>query len=484
MELTKDREHERTRTVTTDGHGSAAAAPPKDADVIVIGGGLAGLTAAAFAARAGAGVLLLERAADVGGRAATHANAGYLFNAGPHALYDGGAASRAFAELGVAFSGRRPAASGGLAWHRGKLHALPGGFVSLLTTDLLSLSGKLELGRVLGSLGKIDASLLRGQTLRQWLDASFRDAVVRGLVESLMRVTAYANDPDRSCAAAAVVQLQAGLGKGVIYLDGGWATLASGLRQAAQRAGAVVRCGQHVTAVLASPGKVEVTIDGHATLRARVAVLAVPPPVAAALVQGPAASTLEAWSADAVPVKAACLDLGLRRLPHPRRLFVIGIDKPLYFSVHSASARLAPEGAALVHVAKYLGPQPHGAKAVEAELEAFCDAVQPGWRSEVAERRYLPSMLVTGALVASAKPRPGPDVPGMPSLLVAGDWVGQVAMIADSAVASGALAGRTAAARAVPATAPGAVPKVAPDAVPATAPGAVPEAARTTSRND
>ena len=468
---------------TDSGMGSCTADSNRfDADVVVVGAGLAGLTAAAFAARAGASVLLLERSDEVGGRAATHDNGGFLFNVGPHALYDGGAAAHAFGELGVRYSGRRPSVSGGLAYHDGSLHVLPGGFVSLLTTDLLSLAGKLELGKVLGSLAGIDAASLRGRTLRQWLDASFHDPVVRALVEALMRLTAYANDPGRSCAAASVEQLQAGLGKGVLYLDGGWATLASGLRKAAEDAGVGVRTAQRVRAVRAAAGYVEVVTgaarsvsdaedaagnDGDSpssrvtpsqgrreerTIRARVAVLAVPPTVAAAITQGQGADVLRAWAADATPVKAACLDLGLRRLPNPRRLFVVGIDRPLYFSVHSASARLAPEGAAVIHVAKYLGSESPGARSdarsVEAELEAFCDVVQPGWRGEVTERRYLPSMMVAGALVEANRNRPGPEVTGSPSLLVAGDWVGGESMIADAAVASGRRAGALAALRA------------------------------------
>src|SRR5205085_10691 len=150
---------------------------------------------------------------------------------------------------GVTFTGRRPPGSGGLAYDRGTLHALPGGFVSLLTTDLVSLSGKLELARVLGSFAKIDPASLRGQTLREWLDRSFRDLTVRAFVEALMRLTAYANDPSRSSAEASVAQLQAGLDKGVVYLDGGWATLAAGLSSAARNAGADIRTNARVTAV-------------------------------------------------------------------------------------------------------------------------------------------------------------------------------------------------------------------------------------------
>jgi hypothetical protein len=56
-------------------------------------------------------------------------------------------------------------------------------------------------------------------------------------------------------------------------------------------------------------------------------------------------------------------------------------------------------------------------------------------------------MLVAGALVEAGRQRPGPEVDGAPSLFVAGDWVGSVSMIADTAVASGREAGRLAAAR-------------------------------------
>src|SRR5262249_57979689 len=56
-------------------------------DVAVVGGGLAGLAAAAYLGRAGRKVTLFERSRSLGGRAATHENGGFRFNIGPHALY-------------------------------------------------------------------------------------------------------------------------------------------------------------------------------------------------------------------------------------------------------------------------------------------------------------------------------------------------------------------------------------------------------------
>ena len=71
-----------------------------DADVIVIGAGLAGLTAAATASRAGSRVTVLE-AHGPGGRARTAERAGFILNMGAHALYRGGVGMRVLGALGI-----------------------------------------------------------------------------------------------------------------------------------------------------------------------------------------------------------------------------------------------------------------------------------------------------------------------------------------------------------------------------------------------
>jgi phytoene dehydrogenase-like protein len=179
--------------------------------------------------------------------------------------------------------------------------------------------------------------------------------------------------------------------------------------------------------------------------RAGSVILAVRPAVAASLVRDSAA--LAAWAERAIPVRAACLDVGLRSLPNPKVGFGLGFDEPLYFSVHTRSARLAPEGGATIHVARYLGPEPPpDPAAAERELEALLDLAQPGWREEVIARRYLPNMIVVHWLPAAESGgtagRPGPAVPDVPGLFVAGDWVGPEGQLADAALASGRAAAR------------------------------------------
>ncbi|MDX2169029.1 MAG: hypothetical protein SF182_18320, partial [Deltaproteobacteria bacterium] len=201
----------------------------------------------------------------------------------------------------------------------------------------------------------------------------------------------------------------------------------------------------------ASGGRPRVRLATGDVLDADAVVIATPPDGAAALLDGAAGATVRRWAAESVPVEAACLDVGLRSLPRPRSTFALGIDRPLYLSVHSAVARLAPQGGAMIHVLKYQATGSHDAKADERELEGLLDLIQPGWRAQLVERRFLPRMVAASALPTAAQGglagRPGPQVPGADGVYVAGDWVGDEALLADASLASARRVARLIAAR-------------------------------------
>jgi phytoene dehydrogenase-like protein len=162
----------------------------------------------------------------------------------------------------------------------------------------------------------------------------------------------------------------------------------------------------------------------------KVVLLALPPDAAAELLPSSAAL---AEAAARRPVEVAALDVALRELPNPKHRFALGIDRPLYFSVHSLTARLAPEGGAVIHAMRYgISEQ------AEAELEELIDRMQPGWRDRTVHRRYLPRMVAAHGHPEPGRPRIGVLLPDVPGVYLAGDWVGEHELLADAAIGSAA----------------------------------------------
>ena len=94
------------------------------ADVAIIGGGLAGLTAASTVAADGCRPIVYERRRDIGGDARSTSSEGFIFNQGPHALYRGGPAERILRELGVKLRGGVPPVKGRMVLE-GEMHIAP-----------------------------------------------------------------------------------------------------------------------------------------------------------------------------------------------------------------------------------------------------------------------------------------------------------------------------------------------------------------------
>lgn len=88
----------------------------KKFDVAIVGGGLAGLTASIYLAKAGRKVIVLEKSSRFGGRGMTINKNGICMNLGAHALYRGGTAFLTFNELGMNLPGGIPSTKAHGIW--------------------------------------------------------------------------------------------------------------------------------------------------------------------------------------------------------------------------------------------------------------------------------------------------------------------------------------------------------------------------------
>jgi phytoene dehydrogenase-like protein len=411
-----------------------------NADVIVIGGGLAGLTTAALLARAGKSVTVFEQSStEIGGRARTSVFDGFYFNQGPHALYLAAEGAALLQELGIAYTGGIPQLTGLRIRQEEKYRLLANGSSASVPPDSQNISEE-SFDQFFDLVNKADFTALENVSVQEWIDRNIHDADAIAMMKAIIRLTTYANDPDIQSVGSALRQIHLYTLRGVMYLDGGWQTLVDGLLTAATNAKAKIVRGKKATNVQRSNTGWQVTLSDHTQISAKIVVIAAGPRDAYALFHdGERPEVLSKAVKEAKPVHLACLDVALSSLPQKDVLFALGIDSPLYYSVHSASAKLAPEKGAMIHAAKYLGASiPSKPKEDEKELEELLDLLQPGWRNVVVKKRPLPNMVVSNALVTAANGglpgRAGPKIED--NLYIVGDWVGSEGLLSSTSFAS------------------------------------------------
>src|SRR5438270_10348748 len=298
-------------------------------NVVIVGGGIAGLAASVYLARAGKTVTIFERRRTLGGRAVTQLRHGYRFNLGPHAVYRSGAGSTVYRELGVPIRGGAPP-NDGTAVRGGEHYALPASGMGVLTSGLLGARGKTGLDSLMLRIKGMDLTKCAAMTVREWLDEHIGDDRLRQVVQMFMRVGTYAAD-DRQSAALALQQLRIAQ-DGVIYLDEGWQKIVDSLHSNAVTAGVNFITSAHVVRVEHDGGQVrgielgELELDN--TMDTVSMQLPVPRSDGESGTRIPADCVLLAVEPEAVqslvselqlpemePVVAACLDVALSKLP-------------------------------------------------------------------------------------------------------------------------------------------------------------------------
>jgi monoamine oxidase len=259
------------------------------ADVVVVGAGFAGLTAARALTQLGYDVRVLEGRDRVGGRSCTGAVAGLPVDLGGTFVGPTQDAVIALAaELGCATTPTYHQGKNLINW-RGRVRSYAG------TVPSLSLGGLLNVGRVRWQFGRVAkrvpiaqpwtapaAAKLDAQSLGQWLTSVRASSTTRDLLAIMSRVTWGCEPDDVSMLhAARYVRAAGGLDRMLDVTDGAQQDrFPAGTQQIAVRMaedlGDRVTLKAPVTRVEHQDGRVVVTSAG-ATVQAARAIIAVPP---------------------------------------------------------------------------------------------------------------------------------------------------------------------------------------------------------------
>ncbi|MES5926773.1 FAD-dependent oxidoreductase [Bacillus cereus group sp. MG9] len=411
----------------------------KKFDVAIVGGGLAGLTASIYLAKEGRKVVVLEKSSRFGGRAMTINKNGIYMNLGAHALYRGGEAFLTFNELGMNLTGGMPSTKAHGIW-KDDVYTIPTDFRSILSTPLLSWSAKIQFSRLMIHLGKLDINMIPKMSLSVWAEKEIQDPMVRNMFYALCRTTTYTYAPTMQLASSVLKQIQLSMKEGVFYVDGGWETIITKLRDIANNVGVQFLASKHVLEVEYCEGVQKIRCLDDEVFEVDAVVVTIPPKEACKIIKGAEGTSLYRWSEQSVPVTVAALDIGLRRLTNPTHQFALGLDQPIFFTNQSRAAKLSEDGAIVVSLIKYHNPmlEINHFHDDQEQLENTMELLHPNWKREVVAKQYLPKITVVHDFPHIDRvEKPGPNIPEMPGVYVAGDWAGHDEILADAAVASG-----------------------------------------------
>jgi phytoene dehydrogenase-like protein len=371
-------------------------------EIKVVGGGLAGLTAAITAAEGGAPVRLFEAHEALGGRARSMAGP-YKANLGPHVLYKDGPLWSWLVEreLLPRYSGP-PLAGIRFRW-QGEVRRTP-------------------------PLGTIPAVLrLRGreapvdQDFRSWV-AGHSDERTAAMLSSAAGVYTFHHDPGELSAAFVwkhSVRVLLSPPPTARYLHGGWSSLVEALAMRARRLGVEIETGHGIK-----------TLPGSPTI------------VATEL--GAAGQLLDDDSLSWPAGHTVCIDLGLEhRRGDP--FIVSDLDESGWIERFSAAdPSLAPDGEELVQAQMPLRPG-ESADLAGLRLERLLEAAFPGLGERERWRRRQVMEGRTGPLDHPGRSwRDRPAVDRGDGVFLAGDMVASPGLLSEVSWASGTEAGRLA----------------------------------------
>lgn len=344
-------------------------------DVLVAGGGIAGLTAAASLAAAGISVLLAERGEQLGGGCASFTRGAHRFDTGSSSLSGlgpGGRLRRLFDEIGLEQAFVRPRVRETILTPRFTL-ALPADRAETVAALVRLAPGSREaLHRLLGLLEGTAAAPAGLRTCADVLEACGIAGDLAFLLEALLGNLGVR--ADEAHAATAISFYREFLLDGGYYPDGGMGAFAANLGALVASRGGAVRCAAGVEAYEGDGARItRARLADGVTVEAGVFIHAASPRRALGGLL-PATPAAAAAARDAAALRtspsAFMVFLGLDRplsdlCPHPGHILSLPDEtlEPLWRSLESDVLLFSPAGYLYLIVPSRKSPAaapPHG----------------------------------------------------------------------------------------------------------------------------
>jgi phytoene dehydrogenase-like protein len=401
-----------------------------DYQVIVIGGGYAGLSAGAILAHKGYRVLLLERSKQLGGRASFIERDGYTVEYGLHAnrLGPQGAAAAVFKRIEGELKFIEPGEPE--LWKDGRFNPLPNSTGKILKSSLLPFGARLKATRYMAKLAFGSPAKKYHKSMEEFT-AKLRSPEVIELLRVLSGIGIIAPDLRYASAGemAAFVKKALRAKMKVGYPEGGTRQIIEGLSAEIEKNGQIVM-GSRVSKLMLKKGLITQVKTDTNTYSAAAVVSAVPLQHVSDLFGGKDLPIKFVKKArEMVPTAGITFDMGLKEKISGQSGLLVTAD-PLSMGQFTSNIDpgMAPEGKQLL---SWYYPLPQQwirnaekMRREEQRLRDLLDSMFPGIRDAIDWERIMHLPMVDGFVPSPGQTRadrPGFTVPAIENFFMCGD---------------------------------------------------------------
>jgi phytoene dehydrogenase-like protein len=404
-------------------------------DAVIIGGGFAGLSAAALLAQQKSRVLLLERSARLGGRAAYVERDGFVWQYGQHShrLAQDGIAARVFDQLGDPIDFIDTRGTTAYLYFDGRLYPRPEGVAGFLFTPLMPFAARLDFLRFYGRLLKEDADAWHDRTLLDFYRERGQNPHVEHFL-GFLGFTVMVADPARVSAGEVIQFLQRAAKAPVKQGEprGGSKQIIDRLEAAIRRHGGEIHAPEQVEAIQVEQGTAVGVKTNHGSYRAKNVVFAAP--LSGLLKIAPPklfAPTFVEYASNIRPSRGVSIDFVFDEPVTDITGGILGVDMPLWVKFQShIDPTIAPPGKCVNTWAMLLPPDAPAtleqADATEARIHRIMEDIIPGCTRKIVRRRRLILPVVNANMLVpkqSYPHRPPIACPDVKRLYFIGDTV-------------------------------------------------------------
>ncbi|MBH8597357.1 NAD(P)/FAD-dependent oxidoreductase [Thermoactinomyces sp. CICC 10523] len=396
--------------------------------VIVVGGGLAGLSAAARLAYNGCKVTLLEKAPKLGGRAISIPMKGFNFNFGAHAIYarDKSILRKYEHEIGLKVDWKDFSPSKAFYDMGTFTTPMPATLEGLYRTKVLDSQNKwrfaYEVFKTMSSLERGEPGVLIGDYLQK------ETPQVRDLLLTIASSNFFTNEPEKipSPLFFQYYKRLFATQRAVSYIGGGWQAIVDSFAEIIEKNGSKIITKEKVTKIELDGNRITAVYGKEEKYEADYIIFCIPPKELCQLfADTPFAKYFEEYS-HYVPTQVVVYDVGLsERISSPFTYIYQKAQRVFITDISYYDTTCVPDGGQLMQAVAYLNEQEIAeGKADEkvATIESVYDKHFPGWRERLVAKRISKKATVQEIKCIEDQRLMPVKFYSLPNAYFAGDW--------------------------------------------------------------